>query len=102
MPRTSWRICATYAKKKIFVMGHSWGTMLGMKLAQRRPDWLYAYIGVGQIISMREGEGIGYGWALSQTRKAGDAKAVNELTAIGPYPEANGAIPVGKIGAERA
>ncbi len=93
---------ATYAKKKIFVMGHSWGTVLGMKLAQRRPDWLHAYIGVGQIINMREGEAIGYGWALRQASKAGDALAVNELTAIAPYPEADGAIPVGKIGVERA
>lgn len=92
----------TYSKKKIFVMGHSWGTVVGMKLAQRRPDWLYAYIGVGQIINMREGETIGYDWALSQARKAGDAQAVNELTAIAPYPEADGAIPVGKIGVERA
>jgi pimeloyl-ACP methyl ester carboxylesterase len=91
----------TYAKKKIFVMGHSWGTVVGMKLAQRRPDWLYAYIGVGQIINMREGETIGYGWVLNQARKAGDAATVNELTAIAPYPEADGAIPVGKIGVER-
>lgn len=92
---------ATYSKKKIFVMGHSWGTVVGMKLAQRRPDWLYAYVGVGQIINMRQGEAIGYDWVLSQARKGGDARAVNELTAIAPYPEADGAIPVGKIGIER-
>jgi pimeloyl-ACP methyl ester carboxylesterase len=38
---------AAYNKKKIFVLGHSWGTILGLRLAERRPDWLYAYIGVG-------------------------------------------------------
>ena len=48
----------TYNRKKIFALGHSWGTILGLNLAARRPDWLYAYIGIGQIINMREGERI--------------------------------------------
>jgi pimeloyl-ACP methyl ester carboxylesterase len=72
---TAW-LRATYGKPKIFVMGHSWGTVLGLSLAERRPDWLYAYIGVGQIIDMRAGEKIGYDWVLQQARAAGDATAV--------------------------
>jgi pimeloyl-ACP methyl ester carboxylesterase len=92
---------AAYGKKKIFVMGHSWGTVLGLSLAERRPDWLYAYIGVGQIIDMRAGEKVGYDWVLQQARAAGDAMAVKELTAIAPYPEADGALPLEKIDTER-
>lgn len=91
----------TYGKKKIFALGHSWGTVLGLSLAERRPDWLYAYIGVGQIIDMREGEAIGYDWVLNAARKAGDAQAIKELTAIAPYPEPNGAVPIDKIDVER-
>ena len=92
---------ATYGKKKIFALGHSWGTIVGLHLAERRPDWLYAYIGVGQIIDMRAGEAIGYDFVLNAARKAGDAQAIRELTAIAPYPEANGAVPLEKIGVER-
>ncbi len=92
---------ATYHREKIFVMGHSWGTIIGLSLAQRRPDWLYAYIGVGQIIDMRQGEAEGYAWTLRQARAAGDATAVKELTAIAPYPEPDGALPMDKIKAER-
>ena len=92
---------ATYDKKKIFALGHSWGTILGLSLAERRPDWLYAYIGVGQIINMREGEAIGYDWVLSAARKAGDAQTIEELSAIAPYPEPNGSLPIDKIGVER-
>ena len=92
---------ATYDKKKIFALGHSWGTILGLNLAARRPDWLYAYIGVGQIINMREAERICYDWVLNTARKAGDAKAVKELEAIAPYPEPNGALPLEKINVER-
>jgi pimeloyl-ACP methyl ester carboxylesterase len=92
---------AAYGKKKIFVMAHSWGTILGLSLAARRPEWLYAYIGVGQIIDMRKGEKIGYDWVLGQARAAGDATAVRELAAIAPYPEADGALPIDKIDVER-
>jgi len=91
----------TYGKKKIFALGHSWGTILGLYLAQRRPDWLYAYIGVGQIINMREAEQIAYDWVLSTARKAGDADAEKELEAIAPYPESNGALPLEKMNVER-
>jgi pimeloyl-ACP methyl ester carboxylesterase len=97
---TDW-LRATYGKKKIFVLAHSWGTVVGLELAARRPEWLYAYIGVGQIIDMRQGEAVGYDWVLETARAAGDAQAVKELTAIAPYPEADGAIPVEKIGVER-
>jgi proline iminopeptidase len=31
-----------FGKNKIFVMGHSWGSYLGLELARRHPDWLYA------------------------------------------------------------
>jgi pimeloyl-ACP methyl ester carboxylesterase len=92
---------ATYNKKKIFALGHSWGTILGLNLAARRPDWLYAYIGVGQISNMREAERICYDWVLNTARKAGDAQAVKELEAIAPYPEPNGALPLEKINVER-
>jgi len=91
----------TYGTKKIFALGHSWGTILGLKLAERRPDWLYAYIGVGQIINMREGERIDYDWVLQTARKAGDGQAVKELEGIAPYPEANGSLPLEKINVER-
>ena len=91
----------TYIKNKIFAVGHSWGTILGLNLAARRPDWLYAYIGVGQIINMREAERICYDWVLNTARKAGDAQAVKELEAIAPYSEPNGALPPEKINVER-
>lgn len=92
---------SAYGKKKIFVLAHSWGTVVGLELAARRPDWLYAYIGVGQIINMRQGEKAGYDWLLKTAGAAGDVQAVAELTAISPYPEPDGAIPLAKIGLER-
>jgi pimeloyl-ACP methyl ester carboxylesterase len=33
-----------FGKRKVFVIGHSWGSMLGLKLAAAHPEWLNAYI----------------------------------------------------------
>jgi pimeloyl-ACP methyl ester carboxylesterase len=90
-----------YGKQKIFVLGHSWGSLVGLSLAERKPEWLYAYIGVGQIIDMHEGEKISYEWTLNEARKAGNQQAINELTAIAPYPETDGSVPLDKLGTER-
>ena len=91
----------TYGKQKIFVLGHSWGSLVALSLAERRPEWLYAYIGVGQIIDMHAGEKISYEWTLNEARRAGDQEANKELTAIAPYPEADGSVPLAKLGIER-
>ena len=32
----------TFSKRKIFLLGHSWGSVLGLAVAQRHPEWLHA------------------------------------------------------------
>jgi pimeloyl-ACP methyl ester carboxylesterase len=75
-----------YNKKKIFLLGHSWGTVLGVHLAQLHPDWFYAYISVGQVVNGRRNEAIGYNYALNRAKAENNTKAIAELEAIGPYP----------------
>ena len=92
---------ATYHKDKIFVIGHSWGSLLGLELAHRHPEWLYAYVGMGQMIDSRESERLGYENTLHAAEAAHDETAIKELRGIAPYPEADGAIPLDKINIER-
>ena len=75
-----------YNKKKIFLLGHSWGSALGVQLSQRHPEWFYAYIGVGQIANALEGEKMDYDWVLAAARADHNADAVRELEALAPYP----------------
>jgi pimeloyl-ACP methyl ester carboxylesterase len=89
-----------YGKKKIFLLGHSWGSVLGVMLAQQHPDWFYAYLGVGQVVNVRAEEVIGYRFALDQAHAADNATAVKELEAIAPYP-GEGPIALDKISTER-
>ncbi len=79
-----------FHKKKIFLMGHSWGSVLGVELAQRHPDWFYAYVSVGQIVNMRRNEAAGYAFALREARADHNAEAVRELESIAPYPGSKG------------
>jgi pimeloyl-ACP methyl ester carboxylesterase len=88
-------------KEKIFVIGHSWGSYLGLELARRHPEWLHAYIGVGQMTNGPESERRGYAYTLAAARAAGDAQAARELEAIAPYPPPNGPIPLKAIYTER-
>jgi pimeloyl-ACP methyl ester carboxylesterase len=81
-----------FGKDRIFVLGHSWGSYLGLELAQRRPEWLHAYIGIGQITNGPESERRGWAWTLEQARRDGNAEAEAELLALAPY--ASGHAPV--------
>jgi pimeloyl-ACP methyl ester carboxylesterase len=76
----------TYHKKKIFLLGHSWGSVLGVRLAQAHPDWFYAYIGVGQVANFRESEADGYRFALREAKAHDNQEALRDLAAIAPYP----------------
>jgi len=90
-----------FGKQKIFVLGHSWGSYLGLQLAQRHPEWLYAYIGVCQLIDGPESERRGWRFAMDAARRESNAEAVRELEAIAPYGSPGRNIPIKDIYVER-
>ena len=87
-----------YGKQKIFLMGHSWGTILATHLAQQHPDWFYAYIGVGQVVNSRRNEEIGYDFALRSAKADNNAQAIHELEALAPYPGPAATLTMQRIG----
>jgi pimeloyl-ACP methyl ester carboxylesterase len=74
---------------KIYLVGHSWGSEIGILAASRYPELYYAFVGVGQVAEKTEQEEISYRFVLEQAKKSGDEKAVQELEAIGAPPYAN-------------
>jgi pimeloyl-ACP methyl ester carboxylesterase len=89
-----------FLKQKIFVMGHSWGTVLGIAMAHERPEWLYAYIGVGQVVNMRRSEAIGFEFSLRSAAADHNEQAVKDLESLAPYPGA-GPITLRQVASER-
>jgi pimeloyl-ACP methyl ester carboxylesterase len=75
-----------YNKSKVILMGHSWGTIVGMNAALQRPDLFHAYVGVGQIINTRENERISFDYGLEQAKIHKNEDALRELESIAPYP----------------
>jgi pimeloyl-ACP methyl ester carboxylesterase len=88
-------------KDRIFVLGHSFGSFVGLQLAQRHPEWLHAYIGVGQATDCPESERRGWRFAMEAARREGNAQAVRELESIAPYGAGPGPIPIEHVYKER-
>lgn len=70
--------------EKIYLVGHSWGSILGILTAQRHPELFYAYIGIGQSVNIHRGEDISYRFVVDQAKAEGNEKALEELASVHP------------------
>jgi pimeloyl-ACP methyl ester carboxylesterase len=75
-----------FGQEKIYLAGHSWGSLLGALTVHRHPELFHAFVGIGQAVNMQEGERLSWEWTLDQARKAGDARSVARLQEIGRPP----------------
>lgn len=81
-------LCDYLTKKKILLLGHSWGTYLAVGMIQRRPELFAAYIGTGQVGSWRANVQAQFNFLLAKARAANDHKRVKQLEEIGtPDPK---------------
>jgi pimeloyl-ACP methyl ester carboxylesterase len=69
----------TYHKDKIFLIGHSFGSVLGIHLIEKYPDYYYAYVGIGQVINDSKSREITYKWLVNKLQEDNDT---NELARI--------------------
>lgn len=75
-----------FEQEKIYLMGHSWGSFIGLQVAASAPELYHAYIGVAQVTNQLQSEQIAYQWMLEQYQAAGETKKVETLRAY-PIPE---------------
>jgi len=73
-------------QKRVVIVGGSWGSLLGIHLAKRRPDLFTAYVGTAQLVNMRENTRASYERVLAYARSTQDATAIDELQKAGPPP----------------
>jgi pimeloyl-ACP methyl ester carboxylesterase len=68
-----------FGKEKIYLMGHSGGTFIGIQAAARAPELYHAYIGVAQMSNQLESERLAYEYMLRQFKENGNTKMVRKL-----------------------
>lgn len=71
-----------YEQKKIYLVGHSWGSVLGLKFCQLHPEMVHAYIGCGQVVNMKKASRLAYEYAIQEAMKDENTKALNKLKSI--------------------
>lgn len=75
-----------FRQEKVYVLGESWGSALGIWLVQRYPEDFHAFIGTGQMVAFLENDLMCYEFALDWARQRGDSAKVEALTKQGPPP----------------
>jgi pimeloyl-ACP methyl ester carboxylesterase len=82
-----------FGQDKIYLLGHSWGSLVGIQAVARSPERFAAYIGMGQITNQLRSEQLAYEYLLAEYRRRGDTRMVHDLEAVpvtlegGPPPE---------------
>lgn len=73
-----------FGAEKIYLMGFSWGTVLGLTLASQYPDDFAAFISVSQVVDYQTGERLSLEYALAAAQRTGNERARQELASVDP------------------
>ena len=78
-----------FMQEKIYLLGHSWGTQIGIEMAFKYPEDYFAYIGMSQLVDPKRGNEIAYNWLMEKVKEKGNQKDTKTLVDIGlpPYKE---------------
>ncbi len=77
-------------KEKIIIVAHSFGSILGLRMAKARPDLFYAYVGTGQVGDNARSSAVAYDALLKKAKAVDDQRAIEELSHVGPPPYESG------------
>lgn len=78
-----------FDEEKIYLMGESWGSVLGVLAVQRHPELYHAWIGSGQMVSPHETDRQIYRDLLEYADQSGDAALRGQLETYGEPPYAD-------------
>jgi proline iminopeptidase len=75
-----------FDEEKVYLVGQSWGTTLGVLAVQQQPELYRAYVGVGQMVSQKNTDRIFYDDTLAWAREHANTALVRTLEANGAPP----------------
>lgn len=68
-----------FSQEKVLLIGHSFGTYIGMKAAAKAPDKFAAYIGIGQVADNIQSELDSLKYTIDQAKLANNENDVKKL-----------------------
>lgn len=68
-----------FGKGKIYLMGHSWGSLIGILTSAKAPDLFEVYIGVAQITNQSESEKLAFKYMLKKYNEAGNKAMISKF-----------------------
>lgn len=69
-------------KEKVILIGHSYGTYIGMQAANRAPEKYEAYVGIGQMSEIIKSEIDNLNYVIEQAQSAGNTEDVLYLQGL--------------------
>jgi pimeloyl-ACP methyl ester carboxylesterase len=78
-----------FSQDKIYLMGHSWGGFLALKIAAAHPELLKASLAVSPMVNQLESERMSLKWMLDKAKQENNQEALKELQEVS-IPFANG------------
>lgn len=79
-------LLSRFGKEKLFLQGHSWGTLVSVHMISERPELFAAYFGIGHIANSKRAELLSYQFTMQSAVIVGDQETINKLEEIGSPP----------------
>ncbi len=73
---------AKFTQDKIYLIGHSWGGYLGLRVAIEKPELLHAYLAMSPMINQLESERLSLKVLLDKAESENDNEALKELKTV--------------------
>jgi pimeloyl-ACP methyl ester carboxylesterase len=70
-------------REKIIIVAHSFGSILGLRMAKAKPDLFSAYVGTGQVADNTRSSSVAYDVLVKKAKAVDDQRAIEELARVG-------------------
>ena len=77
-------------KDRIVLVGHSWGSILGVFMAKARPELFHAFVGTGQVADPTRNYSVAHAALIERASRERNSRALQELNEVGPPPYKDG------------
>jgi proline iminopeptidase len=80
-----------FGPREVILLGHSWGSLVGVLAVHRRPDLYAAFVSTGQISTFADGQRVAHEFAVAEAQRRGHTAAASALASTAPPPYRNAA-----------